>query len=56
MIKFHKYINNELHYWETWDNDDKTAIVHWGRVGDAGKNKEVKGGFFSNVRKAVQRK
>jgi hypothetical protein len=55
MLKLYKLIDNQLHYWETWDKDDKTAIVHWGLVGQRGENKEVKGGLFSNFRKIIQK-
>ena len=55
MLKLYKLIDNELHYWETWDKDDKTAIIHWGIVGQRGQNKEVKSGLFSNFRKSVQK-
>ena len=55
MLKLYKQIDNQLHYWETWDKDDKTAIVHWGIVGQTGQNKEVKSGVFSNFRKQVQK-
>lgn len=55
MLKLYKSINNQLHYWEAWDKDDRTGIVHWGIVGDRGQHKEVKSGFFSNFRKTVQK-
>lgn len=55
MLKLYKQIDNELHYWETWSKDEKTAIVHWGIVGERGQDKEVKGGLFSNFRKTVQK-
>ncbi|OJW72322.1 MAG: hypothetical protein BGO59_14350 [Spirosoma sp. 48-14] len=54
MLKLYKLIDNQLYYWETWDKDEKTAIVHWGIVGQRGQDKEVKGGLFSNFRKTVQ--
>jgi len=55
MLKLYKQIDGKLHYWETWDSDDKTAIIHWGVVGEPGENKEVKSGLFSNFRKTVQK-
>lgn len=55
MLKLYKLIDNQLHYWETWDKDEKSAIVHWGIVGETGQDKEVKGGLFSNFRKTVQK-
>ena len=55
MLKFYKLIDNQLHYWETWDKDETTAIIHWGIVGQRGQDKEVKSGLFSNFRKSVQK-
>ncbi|CAA9197385.1 hypothetical protein FLA105534_01593 [Flavobacterium bizetiae] len=55
MLKLYKQKDNQLWYWETWDKDEKTAIVHWGIVGEQGENKEVKGGLFSSFRKNVQK-
>jgi len=55
MLKLYKLKDSQLWYWETWDKDEKTAIVHWGIVGQRGQDKEVKGGFFSNFRKNVQK-
>ena len=55
MLKLYKLTDNQLHYWETWDKDEKTATIHWGMVGQRGEDKEVKGGLFSNFRKIVQK-
>jgi hypothetical protein len=55
MLKLYKQINNQLHYWETWDKDEKTAVVHWGIVGQRGEDKNVISGMFSNFRKTVQK-
>lgn len=55
MIKLYKRVDGKLHYWETWEQDDKTATVHCGIVGDRGQDKEVKGGLFSNFRNVVQK-
>lgn len=55
MLKLYKLIDNQLQYWETWDKDEKTAIVHWGIVGQRGQDKEVKSGLFSNFRETVQK-
>jgi len=55
MLKLYRLKDNQLWYWETWDKDEKTAIVHWGIVGEQGQNKEVKVGLFSNFRKNVQK-
>jgi len=55
MLKLYKLKDNQLHYWETWDNDEKSATIHWGIVGQRGQDKEVKSGLFSNYRKTVQK-
>ena len=55
MLKLYKQIGNELHYWETWNKDDSTGIVHWGIVGEEGDNIEVSSGLFSNFRKKIQK-
>ncbi|GJM63896.1 hypothetical protein [Persicobacter diffluens] len=55
MIKLYKTIDNELHYWETWDDENNSAIIHWGKVGFRGEVKGVKSGLFSNFRKVVQK-
>ena|SRR5437868_13078555 len=55
MLKLYKQVDNELHYWETWDKDEKTGIVHWGIVGQTGQDKEIKSGLFSNFRKEIQK-
>ena len=55
MIKLYKEINEELHYWETWNEDSKSGIVHWGKVGEEGENKTIKSGLFSNFEKIIQK-
>jgi len=55
MLKLYKVIDNQLYYWETWEQDSKTAVVHWGIVGQRGQNKEIKGGLFSSFEKVVQK-
>ncbi len=55
MSKLYKNIENKLHYWQTWEKDDKTGIVHWGIVGELGEHKDVKSGLLSNFRKTIQK-
>ncbi len=55
MLKLYKLIDDQLLYWETWVKDEKTAIFHWGIVGQTGQNKEVKSGLLSSFRKTVQK-
>lgn len=55
MLKLYRSIDNQYYYWETWDKDSKTAIIHWGIVGQTGQTKEVKSVLLSNFRKTVQK-
>jgi len=50
MLKLYKTVDNNLCYWEIWDNDGKTATIHWGVVGERGKNKKI-----SNELTAIQK-
>jgi hypothetical protein len=55
MLKLYKRIGNEIHYWETWDKNDKTGVIHCGIVGQRGQDKEIKSGLFSSFRKEIQK-
>lgn len=55
MVKYYKTINNQLQYWETWDNNDNTATIHWGFVGQTGESKTIKSGLFKNHKKIVEK-
>ncbi len=55
MFKLYKDIDGVLHYWETWDKDDKTGVVHWGIVGERGESKEVKSSLFEDFHKKIQK-
>lgn len=56
MIKLYKLIGDQLNYWEIWEKEIKTAIVHWGIVGEEGQHTEIRGGYFSDFRKMIQKK
>lgn len=55
MLKLYKQIDNRLYYWETWEQDDNAAMIHWGMVGERGEYKEIKSGLFSSFRKTIQK-
>jgi hypothetical protein len=55
MLKLYKKIDGVLHYWETWDDDEKTGIIHSGIVGERGVTRKIKSDFFTNVHKKVQK-
>ena len=41
LIKLYKKSQDGILYWETWNNDDKTALVHWGLLGAYGEQKPI---------------
>jgi hypothetical protein len=41
MLKLYKKINNEILYWETWNTNEKNAVIHWGKLGDTGENTDI---------------
>ncbi|WP_428330438.1 hypothetical protein [Mucilaginibacter sp.] len=55
MLKLYKQVDNEIHYWETWEKDAKTGVIHWGIVGEKGTQREVYSGIFSSFKKIVQK-
>jgi hypothetical protein len=55
MLKLYKDIDGKLRYWETWDKDQQTGIVHRGVLGDKGEIEEIKSSLLSNFRKKIQK-
>lgn len=41
LFKLYKKTTDGVLYWETWNNDDKTAIVHWELLGSYGEHRNV---------------
>ena len=41
LLKLYKKTTDGLCYWETWNNDDKTAAIHWGILGSYGEQRPV---------------
>lgn len=54
MLKLYKEIDGQLHYWETWDKGGKTAVVHWGIVGQQGDTKKIKSIPNLSLKETVQ--
>ena len=54
-MKLYKSIDNKLHFWETWDVNDKIGAIHFGTVGKRGQYREIKSGLFSSFRKQIQK-
>jgi hypothetical protein len=54
MLKLYKNEGDAISYWETWDKNAKTGLVHWGTVGDKGQSKQVESSLFKSFRKIIQ--
>ncbi|MFK8054861.1 MAG: hypothetical protein AB8F78_01975 [Saprospiraceae bacterium] len=54
-MKLYKRVKTDIHYWETWDINEKTGATHTGVLGEKGQYKEIKSGLFSNFRKTIQK-
>ena len=54
-MKLYKRVDGKLHFWETWDINDKTGATNKGIVGQRGDYKEIKSGLFSSFRKEIQK-
>lgn len=54
MLKLYKIIDGVWYYWETWDQDENTGIVHWGKVGQNGETEYYQSTAFSNFHDRIQ--
>jgi hypothetical protein len=54
MEKLYKSVNGVLNYWEAFDKDKNSVIVHWGIVGEKGQAKSLTHIDISKVRARVQ--
>jgi len=52
--KLYKFSEDEKRYWETWENNDGSHIVHWGELGTKGKTKTVKSSFLKKAESKIQ--
>jgi hypothetical protein len=53
LIKLYKKIDNKLAYWETWNTDEKTAIIHSGFLGEKGDAKYVNTKNHSDLKSSL---
>ena len=55
MLKLYKLIDDQKEYWETWDNNNGSHTIHWGRLGTRGESKEVKSSLFKKAETIIQK-
>lgn len=53
MTKLYRLAADSKEYWETWDNEDGTHIVHWGVLGTQGQSKTIKNRLFRKAEKII---
>ena len=54
MLKLYNFADGAKEYWETWDNEDGSHTVHWGKLGTKGNSKTVKDSIFKKAVKTIQ--
>ena len=54
MLKLYRMTDGAKEYWETWENEDGTHMVHWGKLGTQGSSKTVKDSLFKKAKKTIQ--
>ena len=55
MIKLYRLAQVPKAYWETWENDDGSHLVHWGRLGTRGNQKTVKDSLLRKAARKVSK-
>jgi len=55
MLKLYKFTNTRKEYWETWENNDGTNTVHWGKLGEKGESKIIKSSIFKKAETIIQK-
>lgn len=56
MIKLYKKIGSVLNYFETWEEDETSAIFHYGTAGTTGATETIKEVSSSNLEKKINDK
>ncbi len=55
MLKLYKLTEKKKEYWETWENDDGSHMVHWGTLGTEGESKTIKSSFLKKATDVIQK-
>ncbi len=42
MLKLYKRTERQTLYWEAWDAGNRAVTIHWGTLGETGRNKNVR--------------
>jgi hypothetical protein len=53
LFKLYKKTPGGVLYWETWNNDEKSAIVHWGLLGSYGEQRAVATESISTLKDSI---
>lgn len=49
MLKLYRTSEGFMEYWETWERDSGSQLVHWGKLGTRGETKTVVSGIFQSA-------
>jgi hypothetical protein len=53
MTKLYKDTPEGMLYWGTWEHEG-TDPIHWGKVGETGQVRELRGAVLENAEKGLQ--
>lgn len=54
MLKLYKKVDGVTIYWETWDINSDSGVVHWGQLGQQGESKIIKTDLASSFHEKIQ--
>ncbi len=55
MLKLYRLNGANRDYWETWEQDSGTHVVHWGRLGTRGESRAVTSTSMQQAEAVLQR-
>ena len=52
MIKLYKHSEDQIHYWEAWEDDGK-IVFHWGVLGEIGETRQERVGRLKSAERII---
>jgi hypothetical protein len=56
MKKLYKFTDSKKEYWQTWDRQNGSHIVHWGILGTEGESKVIEENIYEAIEKEIDEK
>lgn len=55
MPKLYRFDGDKKEYWETWENENGSYTVHWGKLGTTGNTKTIKPSLLKRAKAKIQK-